>query len=48
MTLYKNFEAIANFPMPKDIPENRSFCGFANYYVKFAYNMAKTLTPFNK
>lgn len=38
-------KAVLNAPVPINVNEVRSFCGFANYYGKFVQNMATTLHP---
>ncbi|CAM9994285.1 unnamed protein product [Sphacelaria rigidula] len=39
------FSALANMPMPKDVPQLRSLLGGLSYYRQYLPNLARTLKP---
>ena len=47
-TSKKKVQAILEAPVPKNLPEFRSFLGLLNYYAKFIPNLASVLHPLHR
>jgi len=44
----KKTSAVADWPVPRDIPQLRSFLGMANYFRKFLHHFAQCTMPLTR